>query len=152
MNAVGALTRKYWRLIIFVLVLIVVFWLIWALRNVLLPFIVGLILAYLVLPLIRWVEKHLISTHRNQKLKQLRRISIIVLVYLLSLIIIGGVIFYIVIVVSNTFGTLTQRHFQDYPEWIGRDSQWLKSIPLLSKPSVQNDINTYVTKAEAALP
>jgi len=152
LNAVGAVTRKYWRLIIFVLVLIVVFWLIWALRNVLLPFIVGFILAYLVLPLIRWVEKHLISTHRNQKLKQLRRISIIFLVYLLSLIIIGGVIFYIVIVVSNTFGTLTQDTSKIIPNGLAAIAQWLKSIPLLSKPSVQNDINTYVTKAEAALP
>ena len=92
MSSVKQLISKHWRLIVFILGLIFVFWLIWALRNVLIPFIVGFILAYLLLPIIRWVEKHLVGASGKPRLKQLKRISIIVVVYLLSLVVIGGVI------------------------------------------------------------
>jgi predicted PurR-regulated permease PerM len=71
------------------------------------PFIVGFILAYLLLPIIRWFEKHLVAVSGKPRLKQLKRITIIVVVYLLSLVVIGGVIFYIVIVIGNVIGTLT---------------------------------------------
>ena len=150
MNSIGGLARKYWRLIVFILGLIFVFWLIWALRNVLMPFIIGFILAYLLLPIIRWIEKHLVGT--SGKLKQLKRISIIVIVYLLSLVIFGGIIFYIVIVINKTFGTLTQDTSKVIPNGLAAIVQWLKSIPFLSKPVVQNNIDSYITKAEATLP
>jgi predicted PurR-regulated permease PerM len=90
LSSVGGLTRKYWRLIVFILGLIFVFWLIWALRNVLMPFIVGFILAYLLLPIIRWFERHLVGASGKPRLKQVKRISIIVVVYLLALVVIGG--------------------------------------------------------------
>ena len=59
MSSVNALIRRHWRLLVFIAGLVFVFWLLWALRSVLLPFIVGFILAYLMLPIIRWVEGHL---------------------------------------------------------------------------------------------
>jgi len=64
---------KHWQLIVFIVGLIFVCWLIWTLRNVLLPFIVGLILAYLLLPVIRWVEKRLLKPNEKPKIKQLKR-------------------------------------------------------------------------------
>ena len=152
MSSVGGLTRKYWRLIVFILGLIFVFCLIWALRNVLMPFIVGFILAYLLLPIIRWVERHLVGASGKPRLKQVKRISIIVVVYLLALVVIGGVIFYIVTVVGKTFGTLTLDTSKIIPNGLAAIANWLKSIPLLSKPSIQTNIDSYVTKAEAALP
>ena len=129
MSSVGGLTRKYWRLIVFILGLFFVFWLIWALRNILIPFIVGFILAYLLLPIIRWFERHLVGASGKPRLKQLKRISIIVVVYLLSLIVIGGVIFYIVTVVGKTFGTLTLDTSKIIPNGLAAIAKWLKSIP-----------------------
>jgi len=98
------------------------------------PFIVGFILAYLLLPIIRWFEKHLLGEKGKPKIKQLKRISIIVVVYLLALVVIGGVIFYIVTVVGKTFGTLTLDTSKIIPNGLVAIAKWLKSIPLLSKP------------------
>jgi predicted PurR-regulated permease PerM len=59
------LIRRHWRLIVVILGLVFVFWLLWVLRSVLIPFIVGFILAYLILPIIRWVEKRLPGVGKN---------------------------------------------------------------------------------------
>jgi len=53
------LVRKYWRLAAAVAATIVFFALLYIWRDILLPFIIGLILAYLLYPLIKWLERHL---------------------------------------------------------------------------------------------
>lgn len=152
MNSVGVLIRRHWHLIAFILGLVFVFWLLWVLRSVLLPFIIGFILAYLLLPIIRWVEKHLPGAGKKPKLKQLKRITIIVVVYLLSLAVIGLLVFYTITLVGKTLGNLTQDASQIIPNGLAAIAQWLKSIPLLSNPSIQNNIDVYIAKAGAALP
>ena len=144
--------RRHWHLIVFILGLILVFWLIWVLRNVLLPFIIGFILASLLLPIIHWVEKHLPGAGKKPKLKQLKRITIILVVYVLSLAVIGLVIFYTITVLGQAIGTLTQDASQIIPNGLDTIGQWLKSIPLLSNPSLQENIDVYMTKAGLALP
>ena len=152
MSSVNALIRRHWRLPVFLLGLVFVFWLLWVLRSVLLPFIVGFILAYLLLPIIRWVEKHIPGAGKKPKHKQLKRISIIVVVYLLSLAVIGLVVLYIITLVGQALGTLTQDASQIIPNGLDTIKQWLKSIPLLSNPSIQENIDVYIAKAGAALP
>jgi len=132
--------------------LIVVFSLLWVLRSVFLPFVVGFILAILLLPVIRWIEKHLPGMDKKPKLKQLLRISIIVVVYLLSLAVIGLVVFYSITLVSKAFGNLTQDVSQSIPNGLDKIKQWIKSIPILSSPSMQQNIDVYAAKASAALP
>lgn len=152
MNSVGVVIRKHWHLIVFILALIFIFWLLWVLRSVFLPFIVGFILAYLILPLIRLVEKHLVGKGKRSKLIQLKRVTLILFVYLLSLAIIVIVVFYIINLVSKAIGSLTQDASQIIPNGLDTITQWLKSIPLLSNPSMQENIDVYMTKAEAAIP
>ncbi len=152
LNSVGVLIRSHWRLIVFILGLVFVFWLLWVLRSVLLPFIVGFILAYLLLPIIRWVEKHLPGAGKKPKLKQLKRISIIVVVYLLALAVIGLVIFYAITIVGKALGTLTQDASRIIPNGLAAITQWLKSLPILSPSSIQQKIDVYSTQAGAALP
>ena len=152
MNSIGVLLKRHWQLIVFILGMFFVFWLLWVLRNVLLPFVVGFILAYVLLPIIRWVERHLPRTGKKPKLRQLIRISIIAVVYLLSLAVIGLLVFYIVTVVGKAFGTLTQDASQIIPNGLDTITKWLKSIPLLSNPLIQTNIDVYSAKASAALP
>jgi predicted PurR-regulated permease PerM len=122
------------------------------LRSVFLPFIVGFILAYLLLPIIRWVEKRLPGAGKKPKLKQLKRITIIVVVYLLSLAVIGLLVFYTITLVGKALGNLTQDASQIIPNGLDTIKQWLKSIPLLSNSSIQENIDVYMAKAGAALP
>jgi predicted PurR-regulated permease PerM len=126
--------------------------LLWVLRSVLLPFIIGFIFAYLLLPIIRWVEKHLPGAGKKPKLKQLKRITIILVVYLLSLAVIGLLIFYTITLIGHALGNLTQDISQIIPNGLDAITQWLKSIPLLSNPSIQANIDVYTAKASAALP
>jgi predicted PurR-regulated permease PerM len=152
LSSVKELLRRHWQLIVFVLGLVFVFWLLWTLRSVLLPFIIGLILAYLLLPMIRWVEKRLSGVGKKPKRKQLIRISIILVVYILSLAVIGLLVFYTITLVSHALSNLTQDLSQIIPNGLDTIKQWLISIPLLSNPSVQANIDSYIAKAADALP
>jgi predicted PurR-regulated permease PerM len=151
-NAGNTLIERHWKLTVFALGLVLVFGLLWALRSVLLPFIVGFIVASQLLPVIRWIEKRLPGAGKKPKLAQLKRISIIVVVYLLSLAVIALAIFSIMTVAGKALGTLTQDTSQIIPNGLDPIRQWLKSIPLLEHPSIQENIDVYMAKAGAALP
>lgn len=148
MNSVGVLIRRHWRLIVFILGLFFVFWLLWVLRSVLIPFIVGFILAYLILPIIRWVEKRLPGVGKNP---QLKRVTILVVIYLLSLAVIGLMVFYIIAVLGKSLLSLIQDAPQIIPNAVAMITHWLKSIPILSSPSIQQQIDLYSAQAGVAL-
>ena len=148
MNSVGVLIRRHWRLIVVILGLVFVFWLLWVLRSVLIPFIVGFILAYLILPIIRWVEKHLPGVGKNP---QLKRVTILVVIYLLSLAVIALIVFYIITVLGKSLLSLIQDAPQIIPNALAMITHWLKSIPILSPPSIQQQIDVYSAQAGVAL-
>jgi predicted PurR-regulated permease PerM len=152
MISVNTHLQRHRQLFTFMLGLLFLFVLLWVLRSVLLPFMVGYILAFLLLPVIRWVERRLPGAGKRPRLEQLKRISIIVIVYLLSLGAVGLVIFYIITVAGKALGTLTQDTSQMIPHGLDTVKQWLKSIPLLSDPLIQDAIDSYMAKAGAALP
>ena len=152
MDTVNALIRKHWQLTVLILGLIFVVLMIWGLRSVLLPFMVGGLLAYLILPVIRWVEKRLPGAGKKPKLQQLKRISLITVSYLLSLAVISLVMFYIITIGGKALGALIQDASQTIPNGLNTIKQWLKSIPMLSDPLIQETIDVYMAKAGAALP
>ena len=152
MSSIKVLIRRHGQLIAFILGIVFICCLIWVLRSVLLPFIIGLIFASLLLPIIRWVEKRLPGAGRKPKLKQFKRISIILIVYLLSLGVVALLVFYTITLIGEAMGTITQDASQIIPNGIEAITKWLKSISLLSNPSVQENIDVYAAKAAAALP
>ncbi|OGO36302.1 MAG: hypothetical protein A2147_02450 [Chloroflexi bacterium RBG_16_57_8] len=152
LNSVGVLIRRHWQLLVFILGLVFVFWLIWAMRSILMPFAVGFIIAYLILPSIRWVERHLPGAGKKPKLKQLKRISIIVVIYLSTLAVIGLVVFYAITLVGEALGTLTKDASQIIPNGLDTVARWLKSLQILSPPPIQQQIDIYSAKVGAALP
>ena len=106
----------------------------------------------MLLPIIRWVEKHLLKPNEKPKIKQLKRIAIVLIIYLLSLIIIGLVVFYIITIASKAVGNLVQNAQQTLPNGMATITNWLKSLKILSNPTIQQNIDAYITKAGAALP
>jgi predicted PurR-regulated permease PerM len=105
LNSVGAVIKKHWQLITFILSLLLFVWLIGKFITVVLPFIIGLILAYLLLPIVRWLEKHLPGGKKHPGLK---RIFIIFGVYFVGLIVVAGMVFYMFTVISSTTSLLWQ--------------------------------------------
>jgi predicted PurR-regulated permease PerM len=151
LSSVNALIRRHWRLLVFILGLVFVFWLLWALRGVLLPFLVGFILAYLLLPIIMWVEKHLPYAGKKPKLKQLKRIAIILVVYFLVLGVLGFTVFYAITVIGKSLLSMADDAPQLIPNGLDAITQWLKSFPIMSSPSVQQQIDVYSAQAGVAL-
>jgi predicted PurR-regulated permease PerM len=150
MSAFSTLISRHWRTIVFILGLIFIFWFIWALRSVFMPFVIGFILAYMLLPIIRWVEKRVAGVGKKLKHKQLIRISIIFVVYLLSLAVVGLIIFYIIAVMGKSLLSMAGDITQIIPNGLDALTNWLKSLPVLSSPAIQQQIDAYSVQAGAA--
>ena len=107
---------KHRRLIVFILGTVIVFWLLYALRSALLPFLAGFVLAYLFLPFILWVEQKL--PHRG-KWRQTKRISLIVIIYIIVLGLVALLSYYVFTAVIDAFLILlnNETHFSTiYPK------------------------------------
>jgi predicted PurR-regulated permease PerM len=105
LNSFSTFIKKNWQIITFIIGLMLFFWLIWKLISVILPFLIGLIIAYLLLPVIRWLEKRLPG---GNKYPEAQRISIIIGVYLIGLLILASAVIYIMTVVAITASLLWQ--------------------------------------------
>lgn len=105
MNLVGTAIKKHWQLITFIICLLIFVWIIWKLISVVLPFLIGLIIAYLLLPIVRWLEKHLPGRKKHLGAK---RISIIIGIYFVGLIMIAGMVFYLYTAISSSTSLLWQ--------------------------------------------
>jgi predicted PurR-regulated permease PerM len=115
--------------------------LLWMARPVLVPFVLGLILAYLLLPIVHWLEKHLPARLRDWGAA--RPVSII-LTYLLFILIIGGLVAFVVPVIGPQVGNFVER-IPRYREQLGnlvRDSQqWYESnIPDSLKSTIEDNL------------
>jgi predicted PurR-regulated permease PerM len=119
MNSVSAQLKRHWRLITFIICLVLFAWLLWTFISVILPFIVGLIIAYLLLPIVRWLEKHLPG---NKKHLKALRISVIIIVYIAALIILAALAFYIYTVIRSS----TSQLWQTLPDLISGVVAWVQ--------------------------
>jgi predicted PurR-regulated permease PerM len=114
----------------------------WAARPVLVPFILGLVLAYLLLPLVHWLERHMPS--RLHTWRVARPLSII-LTYLLFIILIAGLIAFVVPVLGRQVANFIER----LPEYstrlqgqVDRGLQWYQeNIPDDWKQSIEASLS-----------
>ncbi len=95
------------------------------------------------------VERRVPFVGKKPKLRQLRRISAIAVVYILSLGVVGLALFYVVTTIAKAFGTLTQDASQILPNGLETITAWLKSLDMLSSPSIQANIDAYAANVAA---
>ena len=100
MDPTGGVLKRYWRLVSLVVGIVAAFVLVYALRSALFPFAVGLVLAYLSLPVISWVEKRLPFRGR---LQQTKRVTLIIVIYMIFLALVALLSFYLFTSVINAF-------------------------------------------------
>jgi predicted PurR-regulated permease PerM len=138
LNAVNSFIRRYWQLIVFVIGLCLFFWALYHLVGVLLPFLIGIILAYLLIPLVSWLERKL----PGKKHPRLKRASIIVGIYLVGLVLLGGSITYLVMVVGKSFIGLAESAPQFFAQaleslqrWF---EEWRRSLPVQFQEELQS--------------
>jgi predicted PurR-regulated permease PerM len=148
LNTSGNVLRRHWRLISFILCIIVVFWLLYALRSVVFPFIIGLVLAYLLVPLIAWLERKLPG---RGKWQQGKRISLIILVFIVVFGLLGLFAFYIVTAIIDASLSLVE----NAPQYIGAAlqtlQQWAEGLREQFPAEMRQQIDTFIVDAGVAL-
>jgi len=140
--------KKQWRLIIFIVGLVILFALLWIFWRVLLPFIVGLILAYLLYPLIAWLEKKLPGQGRWSSA---RRTSLITVIFIIALVLVALFIFYILTGVVSSFSTLLKNAPQYFTQGLKTVQGWLHSIQQWLPPETQQQTGGITQNVGTAL-
>jgi predicted PurR-regulated permease PerM len=105
------------RLILWLALLLLVGGVLWMSRKVLLPYILGLVLAYLLLPVVNWLDRHMPA--RLQTWKLARPLAII-LTYLLLLLLITGIFAFFVPIIVEQIGIL----IDNWPSLTERVQDW----------------------------
>ncbi len=148
MYTAGSVFRSHWRLISFILGIIIVFWLLYALRSAILPFAFGLVLAYFLLPIISWIEERL---PLQGKWRQTKRVSLIILIFIVLLGLFGFLSYFIVTAVINAFLVL----INNAPQYISRGlfelSEWAELLRQQFPPEMQQQLNKFFVDAGAAV-
>lgn len=93
------------RLILWVALLLLIGGMLFAARKVLLPYILGLVLAYLLLPIVNWLDRHMPARFHTWKVA---RALAIILTYLLLIILVSGIIAFFVPVVIDQINVLIE--------------------------------------------
>lgn len=140
--------KRHQRLILFTLALITLFFIFYALRSALIPFALGLVLAYLFLPLISWVEQKL---PRPGKWRTAKRVTTILILFLLILAIMAVFAFYFVSTVVNAF-TLLVHNAPDYiSSALYSVERWTEDLRERFPPEIQQQISDFLREAATTL-
>ncbi len=116
--------------------------LLWMARPVLVPFVLGLVLAYLLLPLVHWLERHLPARFRNWGIA--RPLSIL-LTYLLFALFIAGIVAFVIPAIGPQVGTFVERVPQYYEQLGGlvqEGREWYDTnIPESWKATIEENLS-----------
>ncbi len=75
------LFKKYWRPFLIIIAIALALWLLWISMAVLIPFLIGILLAYLLIPLVQWLERILPPRHKAAKARRVISIIIVFIVF-----------------------------------------------------------------------
>jgi predicted PurR-regulated permease PerM len=129
------------RLILVVLLLLLVCWMLYVAKSALFPYIIGLVVAYLILPLVNFLDPRMPSRLRDRNLS--RPLSIII-VYLIVILFIVGVFAFLVPPVVEQGQVLWRRMPELAAKGRALGAEWLgkyqEAIPLDIQQRVQSNL------------
>ena len=129
--------KRQWRLIIVILGIIIIFLLLYVFRSVMLPFICGLVLAYLLYPIVSWLERRLPGKSRWLSA---RRASLIAGLFIIILVVVGLFTFYIITGVVSSFSILLKNAPQYFSEGLQTLRGWLEGFQRWLPPEIQQQV------------
>lgn len=132
---------KHWRLVALVLGIILFIWVLYVFRTFVLPFAIGLIFAYLLMPMVWWLERKLPPRH---KWPNFRRVMSVLIAFLLLLILVGSFAY----IVIAAFIDAAKAFIESAPYFIGqsvlRVQEWIanliKDLPVEVQENVTNEL------------
>ena len=116
---------KYWRPILIILIVVLAIWLAAASSAVLIPFLIGVLIAYLLMPLVKWLEKRLPPRGKNERAK---RIISVIIIFLGFLIVIVLFMAYIGSVVISASGVLIEKAPVILSKSAEQIGNWIKDV------------------------
>lgn len=138
---------KHWRLVLLILGIFLLIWVLYALKTVILPFAVGLVLAYLLLPMVLWLE---VKLPPRRKWPAFRRIMSVLIAMLLLVVVIGSFLYFIGTAVYDASLSLLERA----PDLISRSlveiQEWFNDVISALPIDIQEDINQEIVEAGAS--
>ena len=134
----------HWRAIVFLVILVVLFFIVYALRSVLLPFMLGLLIAYILHPAILWLEKVLPFPQKLQKYKRPIIVSVVLLVLAVLIALVAS---YMIALLINTVSQLLYNASDIFKAVTGYFSNALESIRSQFSPDIQARIDEFVADA-----
>ncbi len=144
MNLLVAWFRNNQRPIALTLVLLFLAWLVWQLSAVLLPFILGILLAWLLQPLLESIEGRLPC---NGCLHQFKRVSIIIVIYLVTATILALLVYYAIAIIGRSVATLLVASPQLIPEALATLARGLDSFLTSLPPAARDQMNALLSQA-----
>ena len=140
--------HKHWRLVALVLGIIIVFLVLYLLRTAILPFALGLVLAYLLLPVVSWLERKL---PRPRNRPGFKRVFSIVIVFIMLLVLIAVFSYFIVTAVIDASLHLAE----SAPYFIGKSlhqiQEWLEIVRQQFPPEIRHEVDKALLEAGVAL-
>ncbi len=117
--------RRGLSVLLLIAVVAFVVWLLYWLRMFILPFAIGLVFAYLLKPVVRWMEQHL--PPRN-KWPKFRRVMAVLISFLMLLVLISGFVYLIASAVMDAAVVLVDSAPYFLSQSIYQVQQWIDNI------------------------
>jgi predicted PurR-regulated permease PerM len=139
---------RHWQMLALGVGILLFIWVLYLMRLFVLPFGVGLVLAYLLMPLVSWLEKRLPPRDRWPRF---RRVIAILISFLLVLAVIGGFVYAVVSAVLNAATVLVESAPYLFGQTVLRIQEWLARVTAGLPVSVQEEINQSILQGSVSL-
>lgn len=144
MSTDSSLWRKYWRPLFILIVVALAIWLVAASMAVLIPFLVGILLAYLLMPVVLWLEKLIPPRNKWQKARRAAAIIIVFIVFtglcVLFMVYIGAALVSASTVLVNKAPDFISRSIDEAGQWF---TNFRSSMPDTIRGEIQNVVNSF---------
>jgi predicted PurR-regulated permease PerM len=142
------LIDRNWRLILLAVVSLIFFWALYTWRMTILPFLLGLVLAYILLPIIRFVEVHLPGKYKHTELK---RVLAIIIVLFTIMGVSALVVFFAAVAIVNNSADLIQNASKVITNFITTSQQWTQSIRNMFPEGLRESVDKIVLDAGSSI-
>jgi predicted PurR-regulated permease PerM len=144
MSAAWATIKRHGNLVSFLIGLSIVFWLLYVFAPAVYPFIIGILVAYIFLPIIAWIEKKL--PKRHHKWTTIIRVASIILIYIVILALTALISFLVITTILNSSWELIENTPKYISGALSFSQSWFESIKQHIQPDLQLQINENVNQ------
>lgn len=140
--------NRHWRMVVLVLGIILFFWFLYLLRTVILPFALGLVLAYLLVPIINWLE---VKFPRPGKWQGFKRVLSILIVFVILLALLAVFSYVIATAVIDASLNLASGAPYFISKSLYQITKWLEVIREQFPPEIRSEVDRALLEAGVAL-